>query len=696
MPRTFVLTALILAAGMSAGGQQPPPQPRDPQMPPITFRSEINYVEVDAVVVDSDGNFVRNLRKEDFQVSEDGRPQPVTAFALVDIPIERDERPLFIPKPVEPDVQSNTGRPEGRLYMLVLDDLHTYPLRSARVRAAAKQFVDRNLGANDLAAVIHTSGRSDAAQDFTNNRRRLDEAIDKFMGRKLRSATLEKVDQYDFTRDTRQSGQAVADPLEQERAYNARSMLNTIRNISDWLAGVHGRRKALVFISEGVDYDIGDIINNREASTIIDETRDAIGAATRGNVVIYAVDPRGLTDGGEDGIEMAGPTPDDQTTGISPTSMLDELRRSQDSLRTFAEETGGFAAVNANDYRRAFSRIVTENSSYYVLGYYATNAKRDGKYRRIEVRLTRPGLEVRARKGYVAPRGKAPSPKDVEASAGTSAALRDALNSPIQITGIPMSVFAAPFKGTAPNASVLLVTQVGGADLPFTQRDGKFTNTLEVSYLLIDAQGKVKAGSRESVNMTLKPDTYERVQRAGFRVQMRAAVPPGRYQLRVAARETNGGRTGAVYYDLDVPDFLKEPLVMSGLTLTSASAGQVPTAGSDSSLKDMLPGPPTTRREFQSGDELALLVEVYDNVGPQSHKVYVSTTLRGDDGHGVFSNSEERSSSELGGGRGGYGYTVRIPLKDVQPGVYILKVEARSSLGKEASASREVVLRIVP
>ena len=192
--RSLALGVVVLTAGSVLTGQQTQPVKPDSQMPPITFRAEINYVEVDAVVVDRQGNFVRNLRKEDFQIVEDGKPQTVTAFAYVDIPVVRAEQPLFAAQPVEPDVQSNTDSGGGRLYVLILDDLHTHPLRSMRVRREAKEFIDRNLGANDLAAVVHTSGREDAAQDFTNNKRRLDEAIDKFMGRKLRSATLEKVE----------------------------------------------------------------------------------------------------------------------------------------------------------------------------------------------------------------------------------------------------------------------------------------------------------------------------------------------------------------------------------------------------------------------------------------------------------------------------------------------------------------------
>jgi len=676
-------------------------------MPPITFRAEVNYVEVDAVVVDAQGRFVRDLRKEDFRIVEDGKPQEISAFALVDVPIERAERTLFQPNAIEPDVRSNLRTPDGRLYVLLLDDIHTDATRSIRVRRAARQFIERNFGANDLAAVIYTSGRSDGAQDFTNSQARLIEAIDRFMGRKLRSATLNRMDAYNSLRATGGVG-TLLDPDEQHRLWNARAVLSTIRNLSDYLASVHGRRKAVVLISEGLDYNIWDAMGasgtmtaadgNRlgDASTLLDETRDAIAAATRANVCIYAVDPRGLASLGEDAIEMTGIAPGDPTVNIGLTSLQDELRASQDSLRVFADETGGFASVSSNDFSNAFQRIVDENSSYYVLGYYPVNDKRDGRFRKIEVRLAQPGLTVRARKGYVAPRGgKAASDRKVDPSAGTSNQLRDALNSPLQANGLRLAVFAAPLKGPAPKAAIAIVTEVLGRDIAFTQKDGKYTNALEVSYVAVDKNGKVAAGNRDTLIMNLKPDTYQRVAQTGFRVQSRLELAPGKYHLRIAARE-GGGKIGSIFYDLIVPDFRDQPLMMSGLVLTSSSAGVIPSAGAIAELANVLPAPPTTSRVFGTTDEISLLAEIYDNqASSHPHAVNITTSLKAEGGRAVFSTNDQRSSKELGGAKGGFGYTARIPLKDVAEGLYVLRVEAASTLKGVPAAVRELQIRVV-
>jgi VWFA-related protein len=686
--RTFLVRfATLLLVTAPVAGQPPPAQP-----PGVTFRVEVNYVEVDAVVTDASGRFVRNLTADDFEIYEDGRRQKVTAFGQVDIPIDRVERPLFTRREIEPDVQTNERPFDGRLYVIVLDDIHTHPLRSVRVKRAARQFIERNLAANDLAAVVHTSGRTDAGQEFTSSRRLLVAAIDKFMGRKLRSSTLERIDEYERTRGIREGGSRVNDPLEVERGFQARNTLSVLKNIADYMAGLHGRRKALLFISEGIDYDIYDVFNNQYGSTILDEAREAIAASTRSSVSIFSIDPRGLTGGEDESIEIAG-LPDDASLGLGPGSIQEEIRRAQDSLRTLAEETGGFAAVNQNEFQPAFDRIVRDNSAYYLLGYYPTNSRRDGRFRKIEVRVTRPGLTVRARRGYVAPRGRAPEPRRV-AEAGVSAPLAEALNSPMPLTRLPLRLFAAPFRGAAPNASVSVTLRVAAGDLKFVERNGVHEDTLDVLIAALDYNGKLKASDKQTLDLKLRPQTYEAVRRGGLRLMSRLAVPPGRYQLRVAVHERGAGLTGSVHTDIEVPEF-DDRLSMSGLILTARSAGFVPTARFDDQLKAVLPSQPSTERQFTADDELALFVEVYDNVAGRPHRVDIVTTVTADAGRQVFRTEDTRESAELGGKTGGYGHTARVPLAGMDAGLYVLRVEARSRLGGD-TVFREISFEIVP
>src|SRR5436190_21084779 len=186
--RVAALFAFLTGAALSAGQnppaatRQPPPSP-PPQGP--TFRVRVDYVEVDVVVTDQQGNLVPDLKKEDFQVLEDGKAQSISTFTQVNIPIERPDRPLYQADPIEPDVKNNEQPFDGRVYVMVIDDYHTNFGRTQRVKVAAKQFIEQRLAANDLMAIVHTFGPSDASQEFTSNKRLLLAAVDRTQGRKL-------------------------------------------------------------------------------------------------------------------------------------------------------------------------------------------------------------------------------------------------------------------------------------------------------------------------------------------------------------------------------------------------------------------------------------------------------------------------------------------------------------------------------
>ncbi len=676
---------------------QAPPPSQPPSQPPVTFKVEINYVEIDANVTDAQGTFVRSLTRDDFQLVEDGKPQALTAFSMVDIPIERVDPPLFSKAAIPPDVVSNRTPFEGRVFVLVLDDLHTRFTQTARARAAARQFVERYIGANDLVAVVNTSGYGRSMQDFTGNRQLALKAIDAAMGNKADSSTQAALQDYYMNRDTPGAASNVnASFNEMQRYNNARNAMRTLKNLADFMAGMRGRRKAVVYFSEGVNYNVTDPFNNPHATDVQREIRDLVAAATRANVNVYSVDPRGVTTGMEDAIEMGGFPVDGS---IRSSDLMAEMRLEQDSLRVVADETGGFAVLNQNDFRDGFSRILQDNSSYYVLGYDPTNEKLDGRFRNVQVKVLKPGLKVRARRGYVAPLPlKKDKPVKGSPEERTSPALKDALDSPIAISGLTISAFAAPFKGTGANDAIAMAIEVDGGSFTFTTTPaGSFADDLEVTLFAADANGKIRDGAHDVINLALKPQTHEIVRQGVFRVIRRIQVPPGKYQLRIGARESGGGKVGTVIYDLDAPDFSKGALAMSGIAVASASGSRFPTASPDPSVnefKDVLPAPPSASREFPRGDTLAVFAEVYDNVPKTPHRVEIQATVLSDDGRVVHTTSDERKSDELHGATGGYGYTTRIPLAALAPGRYVLRLTATSLLGKPEPVTREIELRV--
>src|SRR5262245_39319260 len=259
-PRALVAGLSASLAVSVASGQSPPPQPTP------TFKAAVEYVEVDTLVVDRNGLFVRNLTKDDFRIFEDGKPQKISAFTLVDIRDDRTAPTDAASGSLDSDVQSNERSFDGRVYVVVLDDLHTQFSRTPRTRAAARQFIEQNLGANDLMAVVSTGARAQDSQPFTNNKRLLLAAVDAVFGQKMDSPTVSQNTGFGAATLSGAPGTRMAAFDEIERVERAKMALATLRQVAEWFGGVRGRRKAMLLFSEGIDFDFASTGDVRAAT----------------------------------------------------------------------------------------------------------------------------------------------------------------------------------------------------------------------------------------------------------------------------------------------------------------------------------------------------------------------------------------------------------------------------------------------
>jgi VWFA-related protein len=714
---------LALAVGVStavavSGAQTPDTQGRP------TFGLSVSYVDVDVTVVDAAGRFVTGLGPEDFQVFEDGVAQTIGTFSVVDLPRER-QRPFLIGgRPLVSDVRSNENAVAGRVYVLVLDDLNVSPMRSLYVRRSAREFVERYFGPHDAAAVVASSGRTELAQEFTSDPALLLRAIDAFVGQRMPSSEIQRIDNYyqaellsnldQMTQMGREEEETVLnlitrmqafDPSHLERGARAVGVLESMKSLAEYLEDVPGRRKALLWFSEGLDYPMTDAFSSVDGHAITQATQDAIRAAARANVNFYALDPRGLIGLTADFIEMTRSGAPDKmgvdmmrldgtrATHGGTQALLDEMRLTQDSLQTLADSTGGFAAVNTNSFVDAFDRIVEASSRYYLLGYSPPNHPRDGRFHRIEVKVNRPGVTVVARRGYPAlSPGKTLQERKQDAlnrwaqdrrrggSTDTSLELRAALNRAVQQTGLKLAVQAVPFRNPSSTIpSVALTIELQGSDLVFTeQANALLADTIELSYFALDGNGEPLEGMRSEVNLAVRPETVQRVRARGLRYTTRTPMPPGRYQLRIGARDTAGGKVGTVFTDVLVPDFTEEPLMMSGLLLASTGSVDVLTAQRDELAERLLGAPPSAGRTFSQRETLRAMSEVYDNMpANQARRIEVHARLIDESGREAFA-----STSHLRNGPGpepawsAIGFRTEIPLSNVPAGRYLLRVEA--------------------
>jgi VWFA-related protein len=647
------------AAGRAGGppvtnpGQQQPNQPdssrRNDQ---LVFRGGVTLVQVDAYVTDADNKPVTDLKAEDFEVLEGGQPRDVSTFVAVNIPIDP---PVGLPADgaAVPDTASNE-KPPTRTYLFALDEVAAD--RALRTRAFLRRFIEKYLGPNDVAAVALTGrGLSNSGQDFTSNRRLLLNAIDRFSG-----------------------GFAEFDPKSRATS-DAVNLAASLRKLTEFLATMPGR-KSLIYVGEGLaDIDFFSLLDYKGTSLTPAgyDAHAALAAATRGNITIYPVDPRGLT------TELT------EAESFSTASLDNKA-----DMAALAQATGGFYFSDSNNVGTAFERIVRENSVYYTLGFNSEYDRRDGRFVPLQVRIKRPGLQVRSRAGYVAPIGQERRPERVAGDTRLKA-VADSIASPVATTGVPIRVVATPFR-SGRNASIAVAVDIDIATLGLVNKDGALSGSLELEYLATDDRGKVHPGRRHAATISLKPEALEKARSQGVRIVSSFELPHGRYQLRVAA---GGALTaGSVVYDLDVPDFGKEPLTMSGVSLTSASASNVTTVRALDPLGDVLAGPPTPQREFSRDDTMALFVEVYDNAsrnGKTQGPIELVTELRGEGGKVIpLDDAKKDASTPTRKVSGGYGFSPVFGFEDVPPGSYVLHVEARADRDGPRVASRNIPIRV--
>ena len=653
------------------------------------FRGGVEYVQVDARVVDASGEPIRGLTRRDFKVFEDGVEQNLRTFSVVDIPAPEIARSPEVPSlkaDVSTNVRANAG---GRTYLIVFDALQVAPTRTLIARKILRDFIQRDVSPDDVVAVV-SLGMDRAFENFTHDKSRLLAAIDALMGQSAPSPTVAAATDVGARSDSLHPGSAPIappTPIGGGVTNDTRQSLRRLAQVVQAMSTSGDGSKAIILVSESTPIDPlaeTESLTFFEASSLIPDMQRASMAVRLGNVPIYPVYPRGLTDGAEDAIEIRG--------GVqNPTgALLAEARRQQDALRVIADDSGGFPIVGTNDLAAGLSRVARLSSSYYVLGYNSPNTKADGRYHRISVKVSRPDARVLSRKGYNAPHMDTSQRAPLAGPPGASIELRDALNAALPVSSVAMSMTAGAFRNAnGRNISATVVVETPGVEVVVPEN--KPAAVLEMTAVAIEKRGLIRNGEHGRVQLSASSDAIDRVKRSGFRWIARLEnLTPGRYEIRGAVNVAPS-RQGSVWYELEIPDLSKAALTMSDVMLTSTAAStDRMTVRADKTAAAIPPFAPTARRDFSANDSVAIYAEVYDNDHTPGREIETSVAVIDDRG-----NEKARTVETQTAANGVVKIGTRVALAPLAPGAYILAVEARQAANRSVSAGRAVPFRVI-
>ena len=674
-----LLTVVVLAGlpGPLAQQQAPDPNtapaeaeaPADQQQPAAetepTFRAGINFIRVDVIVTDDDGNLVRDLDVSDFQVLEDGEPQNIESFQLIEIgPVPEPDAEPARPVINRYDEEREAARADTRIFVVFFDDYHVRWENGVRAGRTLARFLRENLLATDMVGIMYPLTPLDDVR-LTRNHEAIAEAAENFYGVK-----------YDYQPRNMFEQRYTHYPTEiVERLRNDVS-LSALEGLMIRLGGLREGRKNVLLISEGFSNYVPVELRSMNAemfggpaeptvgneryeetaqffsdSGLIFDLRDVYSTANRFNTTIYSLDPRGLAISEYD------------VSQRSVNRRTDDrmLRSTRDTLYVLARETDGRTIMNSNDLRPGLNQMLRDSSAYYLLGYSSSRAPTDGKYHEIEVRVQRDDVDVRHRRGYWAL-----TERDIER------AMTPVTNEPPKAVDTALSALAAPRRGRR-----LVRTWIGAAK----GENGRTRVTFlwepepaaggrgdEPARVLLTAmsdnggpsyRGRVPESEGSAGRGTGRRDAPAEPGDAS--VQFEAA--PGPLQLSLAVEDAAGDVIERDRRTVEIPDFTGTDLVLSTPSFVRArnemewkavvdDAGVVPTAS----------------REFRRTERILIRFEAYA-AGDAQPEVKARLLNRG---------GEPMHPLDVRPAESGRPYQVDLRPAHLPPGDYVIELSASS------------------
>ncbi len=701
-----------MLGGLNGSAQEQKPTDRQ-QDPGPAVRIETELVQIDVVVEDEKGQLVRNLKREDFQLTEDGKVQSLSYFS-----VGTASRPARWLKGDRTAVPASGGTATesvidtGRYLVLAIDDLHLSPGSLLTAKQALQRFIDQQISTSDQTSLITTSGTLGLYQQFTNERDLLRRAVSRLSVRErvvTSSSDIPRITPYQAemidsndpdslelavqeTMAALRVDRRMATGMAQGRARqivaenNSVTMatLSTLENVIRGLRNLPGR-KVLVLVSDG--FLLGGLREGRHY-----DVRRITDVATRAGVVIYSLDARGLvalpgemdaSQPGAGGLIMPGVRSRLANGGI-------EAQR--DGIYALAADTGGKAIFNNNDINLGLQKVLDDTEVYYLLAFEPTTSYRDGRYRKLEVKLPGyPKYKVRTRKGYFSPDDKQlakiereqakllemarNSPK--EAVKLRDQQLRTGLSALTPVRDIAIGMTAGYLDTRDEGTSIDLSAHIDISGIEFRNEGDRHRAQLELVSIIFDENGRTVDNRSEKMELNLRNESLAEARRNGLGYRRLLKLKPGFYQARLLLRQEGTLRIGTANTWIEIPDLARQQFALSSIFLTPSDprtekGGLVNEDGQGSSNRALV------YRRFPHQGNLDFLVFAYnakigENGLPDAAiqtQLYAGSRLIYASPLGAFFTPDKRQ--EIDPAR--LPYRARLDLSAFEPGSYELRV----------------------
>ncbi len=696
---------LLLPVGAPSFGQPPqPPADAETQPPRSEIRVTSELVLANVVVRDKKGNLVRDLKKEDFTLFEDGKKQEISTFDFENV--DQLETGGAAEKTVTGEaaaagpagVLRKSDAPvmnarDRRVIVLYFDFSAMEPDQIDRCVEAAKKYINAQMQPADIVALVSLSTNMRVDLDFTDDKTKILSVLSSYSSGSGEGFAAGDTGSAEGTAET--GGSYTPDDTDYN-TFSADWKLLALQSTMQALGKIE-QKKSLIYFSNGISQTGTD---NQSA------LRAATAAAVKNNVSIYPVDIRGLQafpPGGE--AQNASLHGQSAYNGAAVLNDLSGNAASQETLSTLAADTGGKAFFDTNDFRGVFTQVQKDSSAYYVLGFTSSNPVKDGHYRRLKVQVNRADVKLEFRPGYYAGRDYQHLNR-----ADREAQLEDELSAELPQTDVPLYAGTAYFRQDESHYYLAVSLVVPGSQIPFVQEKDKDNATIDIIGEVRIGGGKVPVGQlRDTVKLAL--DSTQQVRRKNVQYNTGFVLAPGSYHLKFIVRENQTGRMGSFETDVQIPDLRKVPLRMSSVVLSSLRA---PVTNAPKKkvvnplIQDQTQLVPNVTHVFTRDQHLYLQYEIYDaakgkvaiaapappqSVGgatgaaggeaakaaPQSKEaresIHVLTSIEFLQGNVKVYESKQVAATEVTApDRKAVVFQIDLPLQSLKPGLYVCQV----------------------